>query len=40
MSEIAGKKIGQLIISSDVVPTASEVEQYVGTVSSIIEDSV
>ena len=33
MSKITGKRIGQLIISSDVVTTASDVEQYVNNVS-------
>lgn len=33
MSKIRGKRIGQLVISADVVTTAAEVEQYVGNVS-------
>ena len=40
MSKIRGKRIGQLVISADVVTTAAEVEQYVGNVSADLQKAI
>ena len=40
MSKITGKRIGQLIISSDVVTTVGDVEQYVNNVSADLQQAI
>lgn len=40
MSKITGKRIGQLIISSDVVTTVGDVEQYVTSVSADLQQAI
>lgn len=40
MSKIKGKRIGQLVISADVVTTAAEVEQYVSNVSADLQKAI
>ncbi len=40
MSKITGKRIGQLIISSDVVTTTSDVELYVNNVSADLQQAI
>lgn len=40
MSKITGKRIGQLIISSDVVTTVGDVELYVNNVSADLQQAI
>lgn len=40
MSKITGKRIGQLIISSDVVTTVEDVEQYVSAISVDLQQAI
>ena len=40
MSKITGKRVGQLVISADVVTTTSDVEQYVSNVSADLQQAI
>ncbi len=40
MSELSGKIVGKLVISSDVVATRDAVQEYVGNVSADLQEAI